>query len=123
MARSYNNLPHPTKEPEAFNQYLRDNNEVVQENAFWIVIRNSYLKHQLVAFCKFPVGKAADINDVIKAPLLSRYQAFLWIFTEYDDHHIYVNKLKDRSVPDRFHVHIKLENPNTHQVKPLYAHQ
>lgn len=103
--RTYNNLPDATLESEAFNQYLRDNNEVITENIVWIVIRNSYIKDQLVAFCKFPVKNISEYKDI---DYLSKESAFYWIFEEYSGKHIYINADKDKSVPNRLHIHIKL---------------
>lgn len=113
--RIYKNLPHPKKQAEEFNQYLRDNNDVVKETDLWIVIENSYIKDQRVAFCKLPVRDAkeyfmyamkTDSPDTIYFNLL---REFAIIFMAFNGKHIYINSDQDKSVPDRFHLHMKIK--------------
>lgn len=109
--RKYKDLPDPIKEPEKFNQYLRDNNRLVLELNYFIVMRNSYIEGQNVAFCKLPV---ADLVDALyqldgDEKELEKFTAdFISIFMAYPGRKIYINANKDKSVPDRFHIHIKL---------------
>lgn len=111
--REYKNLPHPTKEPEAFNQYLRDNNEVLAETDYWIVIRNSFIKDQLVAFCKLPVATfqeyALSWTDTVKERNLMLCEPYS-IMGMHKKDYIYINAEVDKSVPDRLHFHIKLSS-------------
>ncbi len=106
--RKYNNLPDPTNEPEAFNQYLRDNNEVVEEIPLWIIIKNSYIKDQLVAFCKLPVKTMLEYTTKTPATMSEQYANFIALFLVYEGKHIYINADKDKSVLKRLHFHIKI---------------
>lgn len=109
--RKYKNLPHPSREVEAFNQYLRDNNEVVGELDYFLIIKNSYIPRQFVSFCKLPVKDLKQLFDYTedKSDLWNKVRnEFLAHFITYGDKHIYINEPKDKSVPDRFHLHIKL---------------
>ena len=97
----YKKLGVPSPEDiEAFNDYLRENNEVLEETEDWILIKNRYIDNQLVLFSKrvaelhelggFELGEMADI--------LKKYKHGMW----------YRNAVEDRSIPDRLHLHIKL---------------
>lgn len=110
MKRNYENLPHPIHEPEKFNQYLRDNNIVVLELEYFLIIRNSYIKKQNVAFCKLPVSDLEEVLYLLgssKEALQDFTADFISIFMAYQKRNIYINAKEDRSVPDRFHIHIK----------------
>lgn len=99
--RDYKNLPNPETQIEEFNQYLRDNNLVLDENRSWILIRNSYIENQLVLFSKlnrkyFYEITHSELDD------LSDFTLTYW------NKHIYINAEKDKSVADRLHFHIKI---------------
>jgi len=99
--RDYVDLPDPIKEWEEFNSYLREKNLVFCENEYWILIKNSYIDDQHVLFCKLPFSSVYEINnDMMKA--------MLDILGPYGCYHWYINACKDRSVPNRLHIHIKL---------------
>lgn len=99
--REYKNLPHPSKEPEAFNQYLKDNNEVITENYYWILIENSFIENQLVLFLLSAKSYFSELNEL-------ELRNLQMILHHYKDKHIYINADKDKSVPNRLHLHIKL---------------
>lgn len=100
--RKYKNLPHPTKQPEKFNEYLINNNKVVIQHLFdWILIENSFIENQLVLFAKRSVQYFNELNELE----LKSLQVILY---PYKDKHVYINADKDKSVPNRFHLHIKL---------------
>ena len=115
MGREYKDFIDPKKYPEGFNEYLRNNNVVVEESEYWIIVNNSFIKGQLVAFSKLPVADAKELYaaDVV---LLSgrpnfqvRTEAILElgkILSTYPDKKVYINALEDRSVPNRWHIHI-----------------
>lgn len=100
MPRAYSDdVPSPNN-AEEFNQYLRDNNEVVLENNCWILIENSYIENQLVLFCKENMKTFSSLTPMATKELLK-------IMDMFNDKHIYINAHKDKSVPDRLHIHIK----------------
>lgn len=108
------NLPDPITECEEFNQYLRDNNKVVREGEYWILIENSYIPNQHVAFCKLPVRDFDDyMLHALESQVYSDKEDLLFepimLFAANNNEHIYINATKDRSVPDRLHIHIKLD--------------
>jgi hypothetical protein len=102
MKREYKNLPNPTTEPKEFDEYLRKNNELILETDFWILIKNSFIENQLVCFSKNPY--AQGIGDLLKEELIDLQN----ILSAYQEKHIYINALENKSIPNRFHVHIKL---------------
>lgn len=65
--RNYKNLPDPIEEPEQFNKHLRDNNQVAMKASYWIVIKNSQIKDQLVVFHKYSVSHLHNISDASPA--------------------------------------------------------
>lgn len=99
--RVYKNLPHPTDEPGAFNEYLRKNNKVIEENISWILIENSYIDDELVCFCKLPFAYMDEIGPIEQEDLAG-------ILRNYKDNKTYINATKDKSVADRLHWHIEL---------------
>ena len=99
--REYKNLPHPTDEPEKFSQYLRDNNEVLHEGDFWILIRNSYEEDQLVLWLKRPAEYMGEIFMFEWADLDTYFKI-------HKDNYWYINNRSRKSVPNRLHLHIKL---------------
>lgn len=106
--REYENLPDPELDVEGFNQYLRDNNVVVKENEHFIIIENSYIENQLVAFAKVSVKDASDYQNYPFENQLQALKDYLGIFADYPQCHNYINAILDRSVKKRFHIHIKL---------------
>lgn len=98
--RNYKNIPHPD-EIKAFNEYLKENNEVVYQNRHWLVIKNRYIKKQLVAFIK---TKRHFITDCTPSELTSLAP----IIKKYKHNHIYINSAQEKSLPNRLHIHIKL---------------
>lgn len=99
--RDYKNIPDPKLDVKKFNLYLVNNNEVVFFSAKWIIIKNSYIEGQLVCFCLDNVAYYGDLDEVALYGLKR-------ILQEYKDNHVYINATKDKSVPNRFHLHIKL---------------
>jgi hypothetical protein len=93
--------PNPNRRPDEFNQYLVDKNEIVQYRGNWLIIENSFIKNQLVVFCLDNVRYFHELWEedlVVLQNILRRYK----------DKHVYINADKDKSIPNRLHLHIKL---------------
>jgi len=104
MPRKYRDeVPHPFKAPYRFNNYLRQNNRVLNENTNWILIKNRFIDNQLVCFAKLEI---TELKQVSRAAYLDLVD----IIDKYKDNHIYINSIKDKSIPDRLHLHIKLSS-------------
>ena len=94
-------VPSPTREPLAFNEYLLLHNEVLWVSEHWILIANSYIEHQAVMFAKRNVRyihqlkqkELADMADILK---------------EFKGKKMYINSEKDKSIKNRLHIHIKI---------------
>lgn len=99
--RNYSDLPNPAIDTEGFNQYLRDNNKVLFDCSSWILIENSYIPNQLVLFSAL---NRMYLSDCLTAEL----ESLADILQDYNGKHIYINADKDKSVPNRLHLHIKL---------------
>jgi len=83
----------PHDSPE-FIDFLRENNVVVFENEFWIVIENCKYKGWHTAF-----WKERRANDHALSQLLWKYNDWEWL-----------KKDKDRQTINRFHVHFYRSN-------------
>lgn len=101
--RTYKDLPDANRELVPFNQYLRENNIVVKETPYWILIKNSFINNQLVLFTKLNKRYLYEVYNVSEA-----YAELIDYLEEYKHNHIYINADKDKSVPNRLHLHIKL---------------
>ena len=97
--RKYKNLP--KIDSLEFNQYLRDNNILVLETEYWILIRNSYIDNELVCFIKSfkRYLYEADANEIME---------LFEILKTYKKKGCYINADNDKSVGNRLHLHIKL---------------
>ena len=101
--------PDPIEKWGEFNVYLRTHNEVIKDNANWILIENSYIPGELVLWSVWPY---TDIADLSPQSLLSLPE----MLEPYRDNYKYINANKDKSVPNRLHIHIKLdEEKNKHK--------
>ena len=82
---------------EEFLQFLRENNEVVEETPCWLIVANCKYdkpeKRWFTAFYKLPHGIMGGCRDMRFLP--ERFFAWNWL----------IKAPKDRSVK-RFHVHL-----------------
>jgi len=99
--QTYINLPNPQKESLQFNQYLYNNNIVLQQSKYWILIENKYILKQLVVFSLLPRKYLIECNHLEVIDLFT-------ILSAYKEKHVYINKDKDKSIPNRLHLHIRL---------------
>lgn len=97
--RKYKNLPNPNTQIEEFNEYLRKNNELIRETKNWILIKNSFIPNQLVLFNKNNLKYLSEIS-------IDEFVELKFILKDYDEKKFYVNAAKDKSVPNRLHIHI-----------------
>lgn len=88
--------------------FLRENNEVVGDLEYWLIIKNKFHDKQYTAFTK--------LNNVVYREDLTLEPNFQIAMLELDQfilthnlhlHYMYINAWKDRSIK-RFHFHIKL---------------
>lgn len=100
--RTYIGLPNPDIEPIKFNNYLIQNNEVVADSNYWILIKNSYIDNQLVLFCKQPIKYLTELDW----NSFKQLKLFLEKFAKGKE--VYINADEKKSVPNRLHLHIKL---------------
>lgn len=101
MKREYIDLPDPDNDPDGFNNYLISNNKVVNKLHDWIVIENKYIPKQLVIFCLQPKSYIYQLNE-------REWLALRSIMFIYASKHVYINSEKDKSIPNRLHLHVKL---------------
>lgn len=101
MPRTYKNLPNPDTQIEEFNEYLLNNNTVINEGTYWILIQNSYISGQLVLFAKQPRKYLHDCTA-------DELQEMVNMLADYCKHYMYINADHNKSVPNRLHIHIKL---------------
>ena len=87
---------------EEFLQFLRENNEVVEESVWWLVIKNCKYHNKnrrwFTAFWK-PGAEGTDPKGWMP------FQALSFLQTEFSDLNWLIKAPKDRSV-ERFHVHL-----------------
>lgn len=109
-------MPNPAEKPEAFNQFLRDNNRVVRESDYWLMIENSYESTkdniQYVVFCKLNVKDMDEyyIHLLQTETFSDREDMFaevIMILAANNNDNVYINAIEDRSIPERLHIHIK----------------
>ena len=99
--RDYKDVPDPEKEPMEFNTYLAKNNEVVYEGRYWILIKNSYVKNQLVLF-----STESKVRYLSQLSYPASFELFAILLAFAENKSVYINKDEDKSIPDRLHLHI-----------------
>lgn len=99
--RRYKNLPNPNTHIEEFNEYLRKNNKLIRETKNWILIKNSFIPNQFVLFNKNNLKYLTEIS-------IDEFIELKFILKDFEEKKIYVNAAKDKSVPNRLHIHICL---------------
>ena len=98
--RKYKNLPNPQKQVREFNRYLLDNNKIIKNTKYWVLLKNKFIKNQLVIFAKIDVKYLVDIEH-------KHFESLKEILKPYKKHRVYINSDKEKSVVNRLHIHIQ----------------
>lgn len=98
-------VPDPIMFPERFYNYIKENNVIVTENKHWILIVNKYIPNQLVCFAK--MSKSRFLTDLNNEEFASLQE----ILSKYRSKTLYINADTEKSIPNRFHIHVKLTQP------------
>ncbi len=99
--RKYKNLPDPQKQVREFNRYLLNNNKVIENTKYWVLLKNKFIKNQLVIFAKMDVKYLNDIDQ-------QHFESLKKILEPYKKQRVYINSDKEKSVVNRLHVHIQI---------------